>query len=575
MRVSTSEAVVVGAGHNGLVTAVLLAKAGWSVTVLERNDVPGGAVRTEEVTLPGFRHDLMAMSLNAFVGSSFFREHNAELREHGLELAAAPKAFGSIFPDGAFLGVSADHEETLASVRAVSETDAEAWQQLAARFGQTAPYLFELLTRPMPSASAATGILGGVRRLGRKWPLELSEIGAQSSREFVEQHFESRELHALIASWGMHLDLAPDLPLGALFAYLNAFEFAAHGLTIGRGGARTIIDALVSMLRAHGGELVTGVEAEHIVVDDGRAVAVLAGDDRYDAKRAVIANLTPQGLYSQLLADEDAVPEDIRRRAASYQYGPGGLAIHLALDDLPPWRAPQAREFAYVHVGPYLEEMGLSYQQAVAGVLPARPMIVVGQPTVADPTRAPDGKHVAWILVRMVPARIHGDAASQIDARDWDEVKEPYADRVLAILEQYAPGLQERILGRFVLSPVDLERLNPNLIDGEGLGGSHHPAQNFFMRPFPGWSRYRTPIDRLYMCGASTWPGAGTGAGSGYLLGKQLTRPVSVRARHFLRKRQRPRLTDTTTRAMRINPDARDGLSHHTPPEPQGGKAHV
>jgi phytoene dehydrogenase-like protein len=537
---AASDAVVIGAGINGLAAAVLLAKAGWSVTVLERNDEPGGAVRTEEVTLPGFRHDLFAMSLNAFAGSPFFAEHKDELFAHGLALASSSKPFGSVFPDGRFAGVSADPGETLASVRALSAADAEAWQRLAARFAAIAPHLFSTLSTPMPSAAAARALLRGVRALGRRWPLELARLAAQSSREFAEENFERRELHALVGSWGMHLDFAPDLPGGALFAYLNAFVFAEHGMAIGRGGARTVIDALVSLLRAHGGQLVTGAEADRVVVKGGRAAAVIAGGERYEAARAVIANLTPGALYSRLLADA-GLPAQLRRSVAGYRYGPGSLVIHLAVDELPAWRAGEPlREFAYVHIGPYLEDMGLAYQQAAAGLLPAEPMLIVGQPTVADPTRAPAGKHVLWVMVRMVPARIAGDAAGEIDARDWDEAKDAYADRAIGILERYAPGLHDRILGRFVLSPADAERWNPNLV-GDGLGGSHHPMQNYFLRPFPGWSRYRTPIDGLYLCGASTWPGAGTGAGSGYLLGRELTRPATMttRARRLAGDRRR------------------------------------
>ena len=521
---STSDAIVIGGGHNGLVAAILLAKAGWSVTVLERNDQPGGAVRTEEVTLQGFRHDLFAMSLNAFAGSPFFAEHKEELLKHGLALANAPKPFGSVFPDGTFVGVSTNAKETIESLRAVSGADADAWQRLADRFREIASHLFPLLGKPMPSVAAALALVGGVRSLGLKWPLELTRLATQSPREFVEEHFERRELHALLASWAMHLDFGPDVPGGALFAFLQTFEFAFHGLVLGRGGARTVIDTLIAMLRAHGGRLVVGAEAERVVVENGHATAVLAGGKRYEARRAVIANLTPGALYSRLLSGVN-LPAEFERRVARYRFGPGTLVIHLALRDLPPWRAGRhVKEFAYVHVGPYLEDMGLAYHQAVAGLLPARPMLVVGQPTVADSTRAPEGKHVLWVQARMVPARIAGDAAGEINTHKWETAKEAYADRVIGILEEYAPGLRDLILGRFVLSPADLERRNPNLVDGEGLGGSHHMMQNFFLRPFPGWSRYRTPIDRLYMCGASTWPGAGVGAGSGFLLGKQLTR---------------------------------------------------
>jgi phytoene dehydrogenase-like protein len=169
-----------------------------------------------------------------------------------------------------------------------------------------------------------------------------------------------------------------------------------------------------------------------------------------------------------------------------------------------------------------MEMMTRVYAEASAGLLPAEPALVVGQPTAVDPSRAPTGKHVLWVQVRVLPAEIRGDGAATIAARSWDEAREPYADRVINILESYAPGLRGRVLGRAVFSPLDLERENPNLIGGDNLSGSHHLDQNFFLRPVPGWSRYRTPVRNLYLCGASTWPGAGTGAGSGFMVAKML-----------------------------------------------------
>jgi phytoene dehydrogenase-like protein len=172
-----------------------------------------------------------------------------------------------------------------------------------------------------------------------------------------------------------------------------------------------------------------------------------------------------------------------------------------------------------------MEDMSLAYSRAVAGLLPEQPTLVVGQPTSVDPSRAPEGKHVLWIQVRMVPSTITGDASGEIETRDWGEAKEAYADRVMTIVESYAPGTADLILGRKVLSPEDLETANPNLIGGDSLGGSHHLMQHFFMRPFPGWTKYKTPLKHLFMVGAATWPGAGVGAGSGYLLGKKLAAP--------------------------------------------------
>jgi phytoene dehydrogenase-like protein len=197
--------------------------------------------------------------------------------------------------------------------------------------------------------------------------------------------------------------------------------------------------------------------------------------------------------------------------------------IHLALDDLPNWGAGAAvRGFAYVHIAPDLEMMSRVYSEASAGLLPVEPALVVGQPTAIDPSRAPEGKHVLWVQVPLLPADIRGDAKGEIEATNWDDAKQAYAERALDILESYAPGLRSLVLARAVYSPLDLERENPNLIGGDNLSGSHHLDQNFFLRPVAGYSRYRTPVKGLYLCGASTWPGAGTGAGSGFMLAKML-----------------------------------------------------
>ncbi len=199
------------------------------------------------------------------------------------------------------------------------------------------------------------------------------------------------------------------------------------------------------------------------------------------------------------------------------------MMVHLALDALPEWKAGEAlKRFAYVHLAPDFATMTRAYTDALAGLLPAEPVLVVGQPTTVDPSRAPAGKHVLWVQVRALPAEVKGDAAGTIAPGDWDAIKELYAERVIAILERYAPGVSTHILGRAVFSPKDLERENPNLIGGDNVSGSHHLDQFFLFRPIAGWSRYKTPVKGLHLVGASTWPGAGVGAGSGFLLGKML-----------------------------------------------------
>jgi phytoene dehydrogenase-like protein len=518
------DAVVIGAGHNGLAAAVVLASAGWSVVVLERNDTAGGAVRTEEVTLPGFRHDLFATNLNLFAGSPFHAEYREALAAHGLEFAPTDKPFSSVFPNGGFLGVTTDMDATLGGVAGYAEEDAAAWKRLADRFGEVAPHIFPLLGTMFPSAAATRALYKGSRALGARWPFDLARLMLQSSREFVEEHFTSREVQALCASWGMHLDFPPDAPGGALFPFLETYASNFNGMVLGKGGAAVMIDALSSLLVSLGGEIRLGAEVSSVILDGDRAAGVaLADGETIEAERAVVANVTPKLLFGGLVP-AGALDDRFSARVAAYRHAPGGLMIHLAMDDLPEWAAgPQVREWSYVHIGPYMEDMTLAYQRAVGGILPERPTIVVGQPTAIDPTRAPEGKHVLWVQVRVVPGRIRGDALGEIDSTDWEEVKEPYADRVMALVDEHAPGIADKVLGRAVLSPADLEAHNPNLIGGDSLGGSHHPMQFAGLRPFPGATRYATPIDRLFMCGASTWPGAGVGAGSGYLLGKRLT----------------------------------------------------
>src|SRR5262249_4653765 len=301
--VSTSDAVVVGAGHNGLVAAILLAKAGWRVTVLERSDEPGGAIRTAEVTLPGFKHDLYAANLNLFMGSAFFREHGDEVLACGFEPVVARRPFGSVFPDGRFLGVSTDSAETVASIRDLSAADAQAWHQLAEWSATHSPALLPLLGTAMPSLAAGGALLAGMRKHGRRWPLELGRLTTQSSRELVEEHFESRELQALVAAWGMHLDFPPDVSGGALFALLETFAGAANGMVLGRGGARSLVDALVVMLERSGGAVVCNAEVARIELEGGRATAaVTVGGERYRASKAVIANLTPRALFGPLVS---------------------------------------------------------------------------------------------------------------------------------------------------------------------------------------------------------------------------------------------------------------------------------
>lgn len=517
------DAVVIGAGHNGLAAAVHLAAKGWKVAVVEQAEEAGGAVKTREVTLPGFRHDLFAMNLSLFAGSPFLAAYKDRLFANGMGIVGAGDCFSSAFPDGSWLGVSTDPDATAQRIAALSPRDAEMWRKMVSDFAGDAPHIFALLGSPMPSWATAKTIFKAYRTKGAGWLGDLARLVLSSPREYLDARFENDKLKAMMAAWGMHLDFSPDVAGGALFPYLESMANQCFGMALGQGGADTMIKAMVATLQSLGGELHLGRAVESIETSGDRATAVrLAGGEVLAARRAVIANAHPKLVFSKLLA-KDGARAAFDARVAAFRAGPGTMMIHLALSGLPDWTAGEAlKRFAYVHLAPNFEMMAVAYAQARAGLLPREPVLVVGQPTAVDPSRAPKGKHVLWIQVRVLPSAIRGDAANEIAASHWDEAKEPYAARVLELIERYAPGLSAKILGKAVLSPLDLERENPNLIGGDSLSGSHHLDQNFVFRPVFGWSRYKTPVKSLYICGASTWPGAGVGAGSGFMLAKML-----------------------------------------------------
>ena len=519
----TYDAVIVGAGHNGLACAIHLARRGWSVGVFEAKPEAGGAVKTRELTLPGFRHDIAAMNLSMFAGSPFLREYGEALGRHGLAFVPAEHCFSSIFPDGTFFGVSNTLDTTLSRLNALSPKDAESWARLLGQFGGDAPHIFGLLGNVMPSWAAAKVVWSAWRQKGTGWTLDMMRFLLSSPREWLDANFANPKVKATLAAWGMHLDFAPDIAGGALFPYLESMANQSFGMVIGKGGADTMIKAMTGYLKELGGELHLGTPVTEIRSGNGKASGIVLGDGtEVPARKAVIANVTPAVLFGGLLPGGSG-KADVDKKFKAFRAGPGTMMVHLALDRPLDWNAgEELQRFAYVHIAPSFEYMTAAYTQAMGGHLPASPVLVVGQPTAIDSTRAPDGKHILWVQVRVLPKHVTGDAAGQIKGTDWSGIKDAYADRVIGIIEQYSPGLQDRILGRAVYSPDDLEAENPCLIGGDNLSGSHHLNQNFLFRPVAGYSRYKMPVENLFMCGAATWPGAGTGAGSGYLLGKML-----------------------------------------------------
>jgi phytoene dehydrogenase-like protein len=515
------DAILIGAGHNTLAAALHLSAKGWRVGVFEQAGEPGGAVKSGEYILPGFRHDWAAMNLSLFAGSPFFKAYSDELQRHGLEFVPVADCFASVFPDKSWLGVSTDLAATATRIRTASIADAATWERLVAGFPAEAPHLFGLLGSPMQIRALAYFMFKTLRAKGLGGTLDMGRFLLSSPRDWLSETFESDKVRALLAAWGMHLDFAPDVGGGALFPYLEGMANQSFGMVLGKGGADTVTRALVAAIEARGGTVECSASVARIDHANGVATGVELHDGRQIAAgRAVIGGVAP-GALLRLTGGTGAPTFD--EGMARYSHAPGTMMIHLAMDGLPDWAAGDAlKRFAYVHLAPSMDQMARTYAQAQAGLLPGEPVIVVGQPTAVDPSRAPEGKHVLWVQVRMAPGTIRGDAAGQIAATGWDAAAVPFAERVLAILEGYAPGTRTKILGQRVVTPVDLEADNPNLVGGDQVCGSHHLSQHFLFRPLRGHADGSTPIKGLHLTGAAVWPGAGTGAGSGFLLARKL-----------------------------------------------------
>ncbi len=527
------DAVIVGSGINSLACAALLGRAGWSVCVLERNDWLGGAIKTAEITVPGFRHDVFSAWHPLWVGGAAHVLLGEELGERGLEYLNGALPTASLYPDGesAFLLRSTDaNAEELGS-------DGAAWRSLVDEFMPNADLSFGLLGTELWSGAGAKLGAKAARRLGRPGLAEFTGNLLRSSRDWLETTFAAERSRGLLAPWVLHTGLGPDAASSGFMTQVIAVAIQEGGMPVPRGGGARLVEALVQLIRDHGGSCETGHEVDSIVVRGGTATGVrTTGGETFEAARAVIANVTPTQLYGRLLGNPDGpVPEAARR----FRYGRSEMQIHFALSEPPRWEGDERlAQTAIVHITPGLDGVSRAVNEAERGLLPAEATIVCGQPLTLDPSRAPEGKGILWIQLQELPWRVKGDAAGEIDtgAGGWTEaLRERYADRIQARLARQIPNLESSILARTSLSPADLQAANPNLHHGDPYGGSLALDQNFLWRPFPASPGHRTPVERLWQIGASTWPGPGLGAGSGTLVAQALLKaPPLERIRKLL-----------------------------------------
>ena len=534
------DAVVVGSGVNGLACAALLGKAGWRVCVLERNDWLGGAIRTAEVTRPGFHHDVFSAWHPLWVGGAAHAQLEDDLARHGLEYLNTELPTGTLYPDGesAFLLRTAD--ANAAELDRHRLGDGDAWRAMLADFFPNADLSFGVLGTELWSRQGLGLATRAYRRLGRRGALEFAGRLLISARDWLEETFASERAHGLLAPWVLHTGLGPEAAASGYMAAVIAVAVQEGGMPIPRGGGNRLQQALTALIREQGGRLETETEVDRVLVESGKAVGVrTAGGETIRASRAVICNVTPTQLYGRLLGDPET---DVARRARRFRYGRSEMQIHFALSEPVRWSGDERLHgTAIVHLTPGLDGVSRAVNEAERGLLPAEATVVVGQPLTMDPSRAPDGAGMLWIQLQELPWHIKGDAAGELEtgAGEWTEdLRERYADRIQARLARHIPNLESSILGRTALSPADLQASNPNLVHGDPYGGSLALDQNFLWRPFGAQPGHRTPVDRLWHIGASTHPGPGLGAGSGTLVAQQLLEPSAPRrvARTLLRR---------------------------------------
>jgi phytoene dehydrogenase-like protein len=468
------DAVVVGAGPNGLAAAITMARAGRSVLVLEAGATPGGGCRTAELTLAGFRHDVCSAVHPLALASPFLRD--LPLERLGLELVQPGTALAHPLEDGSAGVLERSLEATAGSLG----EDGAAWQRLLGPLARHGTELADAVLDPL--------------RLPRH-PFALARFGLEGIRGvegLASSRFDGQRARGLLGGIGAHAMLPLDRATTAGYALLLAALGHAVGWPLALGGSQAITDALVAHLRELGGEVVCGQEVRSL--------------DELPPAGTVLLDVTPRQL---LRIAGERLPARYRRRLERYRYGPGVVKVDWALDAPIPWKSSGCDQAGTVHLGGTLPEVAASEAAVARGEHPERPFVLLAQPSRFDPTRAPEGRHVAW-------AYCHVPHASTLDP-------EVTAGRVEAQVERFAPGFRERVLARHVLGPAGLERYNANYVGGD-INGGLQDLRQLVTRPVATLVPWATPLKGVYLCSSSTPPGGGVHGMCGLLAARAALR---------------------------------------------------
>jgi phytoene dehydrogenase-like protein len=498
-----SHAVVIGAGPNGLVAANLLADAGWDVVLLEANDVIGGAVRSTGEVADGFVHDTFSSFYPLAAVSPTIKA--LELGKYGLTWSNAPSPVGNPLFAGGWALVHPDPTDTATAMDAQTPGDGQAWLDLYADWQRVGPAITQALLSPFPPVRAGLELL---RHLLGPRGLKRLQLLIGPVRSVGDRRFSGEAAKLLLATNSQHADIAPTAPGSGLMGWLLVMIAQQYGYPVPRGGAGRLSQALADRFTARGGSIVCQARVEHIVIRDGRAVAVRTADGtEYAATHAVLADVSAPALYSDLIAPGD-LPGNVKTRMRLFKWDPATVKVDWALSSPIPWRDSPELAPGTAHIADSVDDLRRWSSQLAASQVPDNPFLLMGQMTTADPTRSPLGTESAWAYTH-VPQEVVGDVSGRIRGQ-WDEQDaELMAERIEARIEHYAPGFTSRISARRVMTPPELQRRDANLVGGAVNGGTSGLRQELVLRPMPGLGRAETAIKSLYLASASAHPGGG------------------------------------------------------------------
>lgn len=494
------DAVVVGAGPNGLVAAIALGDAGWDVVVVEANDEVGGAVRSAEVTEPGFVTDLFSAFYPLAAASPIIRD--LHLEAHGLNWLRAPHVLTHALDDGRAAVLRADVHDTAAGLDEQAPGDGAAWVEMFEQWRRLRDPLLDALFTPLPPVTSTARML---RRLGAGGTLDFARMALSPVRRMAQERFTGDAPALLLTGNAMHSDVSPDGAGSALFGWLLAMLGQDVGFPVPEGGAGELARAMRARAEHVGVRFRTGSAVTKVDVARGRVRGVrLADGSEIGVRRAVLADVPAPALYRDLVG-ESLLPPALRADLDRFQWDNATVKLNWALDRPVPWANDGARGAGTVHLGVDVDGFVDFSADLTVGRVPERPFVLFGQMTTSDPSRSPAGTESAWAYTH-VPREI-----------DWNGgLLEQHVERVEAAVERVAPGFRGTVIKRNVQSPAQLEAADANLVGGAINAGTSGLHQQLVFRPTPGLGRPETFVGGLYLASASAHPGGGVHGACGW-----------------------------------------------------------